>query len=75
MRPYTAAQAEENLRTAYKALINNTSKVQDSQIQRAYDFLSRKINQKRPDLRKFKELILTNLSLVSNVLDPDDNPH
>ena len=62
-------------RVAYKALINNTDRVQDSQIQRAHDFLSRKINQRRPDLRKFKELIRTNLSLVSIVLDPDDNPH
>lgn len=62
-------------RVAYKALINNTDRVQDSQIQRAHDFLSRKINQRKPDLRKFKELIRTNLSLVSIVLDPDDNPH
>lgn len=62
-------------RVAYKALINGTDKVTNSQIQRAYDFFARKINQKKPDIRKFKELIRTSLSLVSIVLDPDDNPH
>ena len=62
-------------RVAYRALVNGTTKVPDSQIQRAYDFFARKLSQKKPDIRKLKEMIRTNLSLVSIVLDPDDNPH
>lgn len=63
-------------REAYKALIKgSTEKIQSSLIQQAYDFFARKIKQKNPDIRKLKELIRTNLSLVSIVLDPDDNPY
>ena len=62
-------------RVAYRALVNGKEKNYDSQIQRAYDFFARKINQKKPDIKKLKELIRINLSLVSIVLDPDDNPH
>ncbi|AQG78170.1 DUF262 domain-containing protein [Spirosoma montaniterrae] len=62
-------------RVAYKAILKGTHKDSDSQIQRAYDFFARKFSQKKPDIRRLKELIRTNLSLVSIVLDPDDNPH
>ncbi len=62
-------------RQAYKALIDTGERNSESQIQRAYDFFSKKINQAKPDLRRLKEIIRTNLSLVSIVLDTDDNPH
>lgn len=62
-------------REAYKALINNETPLLGSRIQNAYDFFNKKINQHNPDIRQLLELIGKQLSLVSIVLNADDNPH
>lgn len=62
-------------RQAYKALVDKGERSSESQIQQAYDFFNKKMNQIKPDLRRLKEIIRTNLALVSIVLDTDDNPH
>ena len=48
----------------------------DNQITRAYKFFERKIRPTQvPDLEKLKQIIVSQLVLVSIVLDRDDNPH
>jgi uncharacterized protein with ParB-like and HNH nuclease domain len=62
-------------RAAYKALIGKADRVADSRIQRAYDFFGKRLTQNHTDIRRLLELIQTRLSLVSIVLNADDNPH
>jgi uncharacterized protein with ParB-like and HNH nuclease domain len=48
----------------------------DDQITRAYRFFERKIRPSEiPDLEKLKQIIVSQLVLVSIVLERDDNPH
>lgn len=64
-------------RIPFQHLIDKTIHAddEDSQIIRAYRFFIRKLQQVSIDLRKLQLSISNHLSVVSIVLDPDDNPH
>lgn len=47
----------------------------DSQFTRCYQFFGRKLAQGQVDIRSLSRVITNQLSVVSIVLDPDDNPH
>ena len=57
-------------------MIKNEVASTDDQIARAYKFFERKVRASQiPDLEKLKQIIVSQLILVSIVLDRDDNPH
>ena len=63
-------------RESFLAVIKNELASTDDQIARAYKFFERKIRADQiPDLEKLKQIIVSQLILVSIVLDRDDNPH
>jgi uncharacterized protein with ParB-like and HNH nuclease domain len=63
-------------RESFLAPIGNETTTKDDQISRAYKFFERKIRANQiPDLEKLKHIIVSQLVLVSIVLDRDDNPH
>jgi len=62
-------------RLSLQALINPSSKKTHDQIKSAYDYFDKKFRQHNPDIRKLMKIITSNLSVVSIVLDPDDNPY
>lgn len=64
-------------REAYRNLINrdNEQNAIENQITRAYRFFEKKLKQSNLDIQKLKKMITSYLSIVSIVLDPDDNPH
>ena len=61
-------------RDAFKKLILEGSEGQ-SQIARCYQFYEHKIHQNNIDIRALTKVITGRLSVVSIVLDHDDNPH
>jgi len=61
-------------REAFKKLVLEGSDGQ-SQIGRCYQFFDRKIRQDNIDVRSLTKVITGRLSVVSIVLDHDDNPH
>jgi uncharacterized protein with ParB-like and HNH nuclease domain len=63
-------------RESFLSLIKNEVASTDDQIARAYKFFERKVRASQiPDLEKLKQIIVSQLILVSIVLDRDDNPH
>ena len=60
-------------REAFQALIQQKVVTQDSQIQRCYKYFERKINQ--INLMAVNKVLTSRFSVVSIVLDYDDNPH
>lgn len=62
---------------AFKKVINNeiTDDHENSLIVKAYKFFSKFIAQSSIDIVALKNTITTNLSIVSIVLSPDDNPY
>ena len=63
-------------RESFLAVIKNELASTDDQIARAYKFFERKVRANQiPDLEKLKQIIVSQLILVSIVLDRDDNPH
>ena len=62
-------------RESFLSIIGNEITTKEDQIARAYKFFERKIRSKPPDLEKLKHIIVSQLILVSIVLDRDDNPH
>ncbi len=63
-------------RESFLSLVKNESLSTDDQIARAYKFFERKVRANQvPDLEKLKQIIVSQLILVSIVLDRDDNPH
>jgi uncharacterized protein with ParB-like and HNH nuclease domain len=63
-------------RESFLSIIRNEVASTDDQVARAYKFFDRKIRANQmPDLEKLKQIIVSQLILVSIVLDRDDNPH
>lgn len=63
-------------RESFLSVIKNEVVSTDDQIVRAYKFFERKVRASQiPDLEKLKQIIVSQLILVSIVLDRDDNPH
>ena len=63
-------------RSAYKKMVlSEIEQNDDSQIYKAYQYFERKIKQSHIDISRLKSVISTRLSIVSIVLDPDDNPY
>jgi uncharacterized protein with ParB-like and HNH nuclease domain len=63
-------------RDSFLSLIKNEIASSDDQIARAYKFFERKVRASQiPDLERLKQIIVSQLILVSIVLDRDDNPH
>jgi len=62
-------------REAYKKLIEGNIYDQENQLTKAYNFFDRKLKQTRLDHEKLKKIITSYFSVVSIVLDVDDNPY
>ncbi len=63
-------------RESFLSVIKSEFASTDDQIARAYKFFERKVRVSQiPDLEKLKQIIVSQLILVSIVLDRDDNPH
>lgn len=62
-------------RDSFRGIIALETSVTDGQILSAYHFFEKKFRQTSKDIQILKKTITNNLSLVSIVLDLDDNPH
>lgn len=64
-------------RDSFQRIIASASDTPTSpnQILNAYQFFERKFRQTSIDIQTLKKTIISNMSIVSIVLDPDDNPH
>ena len=65
-------QADRDL---FQNIIQNNSTTGHDQIAKAYAFFERKLRQGNCDLVEIARIITNRLSIVSIVLDPDDNPY
>lgn len=61
-------------REAYRKLID-CEYMQNSQLAKAYEFFSNKLKKSNIEIEKIKKIITNLFSVVSIVLDPDDNPY
>ena len=62
-------------RDIYKNFINGKSNETDNQLTRAYNFFEKKLRQVPLEHEKLKKIITSYFSVVSIVLDTDDNPY
>jgi uncharacterized protein with ParB-like and HNH nuclease domain len=62
-------------RETFKRIIQTREIEIEDQITRAYDFFKRKVKQKNIETETLKKVITTCFSIVSIVLDADDNPY
>ena len=62
-------------RTTYQNLINGIPNEEDNQLTRAYTYFEKKLKQVELEPEKLKKVITNYLSVVSIVLDADDNPY
>ncbi len=62
-------------RTVYQNLINGIATEGESQLKNAYIYFERKFKQIELEPEKLKKIITSYFSVVSIVLDVDDNPH
>ena len=62
-------------RDIYKNFINGKSNAADNQLTRAYNFFEKKLRQVPLEHEKLKKIITSYFSVVSIVLDTDDNPY
>jgi len=62
-------------RDLYKNFINGKSNAADNQLTRAYNFFEKKLRQVPLEHEKLKKIITSYFSVVSIVLDTDDNPY
>ena len=62
-------------RETYQNLIKGNPKEEENQITRAYTFFEKKIRQVNLEPEKLKKVITSYFSVVSIVLDTDDNPY
>lgn len=62
-------------RDIYKNFINGKSNETDNQLSRAYNFFEKKLRQVPLEHEKLKKIITSYFSVVSIVLDTDDNPY
>lgn len=62
-------------REAFHRIISSQARIDDSGISECYLFFEKKIRQSRLEFQKIKNVICSNLSLVSVVLSTDDDPY
>lgn len=62
-------------RATYQDLVNGNSTEEETQLTKAYSFFEKKLRQVTLEPEKLKKVITSNFSLVSIVLDADDNPY
>ena len=62
-------------RDAYMNLLNDKPNGSENQLTKAYNFFDKKLRQVRLEHEKLKKIITSYFSIVSIVLDVDDNPH
>jgi uncharacterized protein with ParB-like and HNH nuclease domain len=62
-------------RKSFYGIINEEPILSNDKITEVYAFFERKLKQTSFDSQDIKKIISNNLSIVSIVLDPDDNPH
>lgn len=62
-------------RTPFQDIINGAVPDMETSIGQAYRFFDRAIVKQELDLERLKQVLVSSLSLVSIVLDRDDNPH
>lgn len=62
-------------RDAYKNFINGKPNESENQLTRAYTFFEKKLRQVQYEHEKLKKIITSYFSVVSIVLDADDNPY
>ena len=62
-------------REAYKNLIDGNLNKAENQLTRAYDFFDRKLKQVRLEQEQIKKVLTNYFTVVSIVLDVDDNPY
>lgn len=62
-------------RDCYKKLIDSEEMLSTGRITDAYRYFERKLQQTYIDPKKIQKIISNNLSIVSIVLDKEDNPH
>lgn len=62
-------------RTTYQNFINGNPHEFENQLTRAYDFFDKKLKQIELEPEKLKKIITSYFSVVSIVLDTDDNPY
>ncbi len=63
-------------RGAFHILIEDNAKIENgAQISKSYLYFERQFKKNNLDIAKFKKIVTNYLSLVSIVLDPNDNPH
>jgi len=62
-------------RDIYKNLINGKANETESQLTKAYNFFEKKLRQVSYEHEKLKKIITSYFSVVSIVLDTDDNPY
>lgn len=62
-------------RSTYQNLIMGNPNESDNQLTRAYEFFGKKLKQVEIEPEKFKKIITSYFSVVSIVLDTDDNPY
>lgn len=62
-------------RNAYQNLINQKTNNEENNLYKAYSYFEKKINQVNINHEKIKQIITNYFSVVSIVLDKDDNPY
>ena len=62
-------------RDTFKALVRTSETATDGRIWQCYQFFDRKLKQSNVDVAIINKVVSTLLSVVSIVLDHDDNPH
>ena len=62
-------------RLTYQNLINGIPNVEENQLTRAYTYFDKKLKQVELEPEKLKKVITSYFSVVSIVLDADDNPY
>jgi uncharacterized protein with ParB-like and HNH nuclease domain len=62
-------------RSAFQSLVQRVQIDDQSQVYRCYQFFSRKLSQKTIGVQELTKVITNRFSVVSIVLDSDDNPH
>lgn len=72
---YCKFQPTQIDRDSFQSIIASDPLVPQSQILNAYQFFERKFRQTSMDIQTLKKIITGNMSIVSIVLAPDDNPH
>lgn len=62
-------------RASFQDIIHSKRPLNDGKISKAYQFFANKIQQEHIDIQKLKKVISDYLSVVSIVLDKEDDPH